>query len=164
MSDSLAEWLELREHADAAARSMRLARLIAGRLADRDPIRILDLGTGTGSNVWYLANHLGETRQHWLALDRNPFVLDRVRDNAPRRLAARAGRVTIETRESDLGRLDFADLVADRDLVTASALLDLVSDAWLQSLARGLSHCRCRRTVRNHLQRTVRVFACRTGG
>jgi SAM-dependent methyltransferase len=135
MNDTLAEWLALREHADAAARSMRLARLIAGRLAGRNPVRILDLGTGTGSNIWYLANHLGETPQHWLAIDRDPFLLDRVRDNAPRRLAERAGRVTIETRETDLGRLDFADLVADRDLVTASALLDLVSDTWLQSLA-----------------------------
>jgi len=135
MSDSLAEWLALREHADAAARSMRLARLVAGQLRGRDPVRILDLGTGTGSNIWYLANHLGEARQQWLALDRDPFLLNRVRDNAPRRLAGRAGGVTIETRETDLGRLDFTDLVADRDLVTASALLDLVSDTWLQSLA-----------------------------
>jgi len=135
MSDSLAAWLALREHADAAARSMRLARLVASRLAGRDSIRILDLGTGTGSNIWYLANHLGGIRQQWLAIDHDPFLLDRVRENAPSRLAERSDRVTIETRETDLGRLDFSDLVADRDLVTASALLDLVSDSWLQSLA-----------------------------
>jgi len=135
MSDSLAEWLALREHADAAARSMRLARSTAGRLGDREAIRILDLGTGTGSNIWYLANHLGQARQSWLAIDRDPVLLARLRESAPGRLAHCAGRVLVETREADLGRLDFADLTADRDLVTASALLDLVSETWLRSLA-----------------------------
>lgn len=135
MSDSLADWLALREHADAAARSMRLARSIAGRLGDREAIRILDLGTGTGSNIWYLSNHLGQARQNWLAVDRDPVLLARLRESAPGRLAHRAERVVVETREADLGSLDFAGLVADRDLVTASALLDLVSESWLRSLA-----------------------------
>jgi len=139
MTDALADWLALREHADAAARSMRLARVIASRVGDREPVRILDLGSGTGSNIWYLATHLGDVAQKWLVVDRDPQLLARVRDAAPSRLGARAGRVTIETRQRDLGSLAFADLVADRDLVTASALLDLVSDAWLRSLA---SACR----------------------
>jgi len=138
MSDSLAEWLALREHADAAARSMRLARLVGGRLAGRDPVRILDLGTGTGSNIWYLANHLGAPRQQWLAVDRDPLLLARVRDNAPKRIAGHGERVVIDTRAVDLGTLASRELVADRDLVTASALLDLVSDTWLRSLA---EHC-----------------------
>jgi len=138
MSEALAEWLALREHADAASRSMRLARSVAGRLTDREPLRILDLGTGSGSNIWYLANHLGGRRQRWLAVDRDSFLLARVRDAAPTRLGERANGVDIETREADLGSLDFGNLVANRDLVTASALLDLVSDTWLQRLA---SHC-----------------------
>ena len=138
MSDSLAEWLALREHADAAARSMRLARLVGGRLAGCDPVRILDLGTGTGSNIWYLANHLGAPRQQWLAVDRDPLLLARVRDNAAKRIAGHGERVVIDTRAVDLGTLASRELVADRDLVTASALLDLVSDTWLRSLA---EHC-----------------------
>ena len=139
MSDDLARWLRLREHADAAARSMRLARLVARRLSDREPVRILDLGTGTGSNIWYLAKQLGDKRQQWLAVDRDPLLLTRVRDAAPTRLGEHATRVVVETREADLGSVDFASLVADRDLVTASALLDLVSDSWLRALAK---HCR----------------------
>jgi SAM-dependent methyltransferase len=135
MSDALAEWLALREHADAAARSMRLARLVGGHLSGRNPVRVLDLGTGTGSNIWYLLNHLGASRQQWLAVDRSPVLLSHLRDNASRRLAGRGERVAIDTREVDLGTLDFSELVADRHLVTASALLDLVSDAWLRSLA-----------------------------
>jgi predicted nicotinamide N-methyase len=135
LSDELAQWLTLREPADAAARSMRLARVIASRVGGREPVRILDLGTGTGSNIWYLASHLGGVGQNWLAIDRDPQLLARVRDAAASRLGARANRIAIETRERDLGSPAFADLVANRDLVTASALLDLVSDTWLRSLA-----------------------------
>jgi trans-aconitate methyltransferase len=129
MSESLADWLSLREAADAAARSMALTRAIADVLARRTPLRVLDLGTGTGSNIRYLAPRL-PVPQEWLAVDRDAALLSRIMPPVP--------RCRIDTRQANLGTLD-GDLFADRDLVTASALLDLVSAAWLDSLAR---HCR----------------------
>ena len=125
---SLADWLALREAADARARSAALLRALADVLTKRTPLRILDLGTGTGSNIRYLAPRLPRG-QEWLAVDRDAELLSRIMPPVP--------DCRVETRQRNLGTLD-RDLFADRDLVTASALLDLVSPSWIDSLAR---HC-----------------------
>jgi hypothetical protein len=122
----LSEWLALREPADAAARSVAVTRRLAERLGDRNPLRIVDLGAGTGSNMRYLSSRLPRP-QHWLLVDRDPLLLEEARHTTTAGL--------VETRELDLGPVDLAELVSNRDLITASALLDLVSETWLRSLA-----------------------------
>lgn len=135
-SEAFAQWLALREPADDAARSKALARKVAELVAAHDPVRVVDLATGTGSNIRYLIPHLRD-RQDWLAVDRNPVLLEK--------LAARMSHWTmpldcqIRARQLDLGSLEAANVIAGRHLVTGSALLDLVSEAWLRSLA---SQCR----------------------
>jgi hypothetical protein len=115
-----AEWLSLREAADAAARSEALA---AG-FAD-DARRIVDLASGTGANIRYLAPRLRRA-SHWLAVDNDVQLLGA--------LVPPAG-ASVSKRTLDLAHaLD--DLRLDGcDLVTASALLDLVSEPWLVRLA-----------------------------
>jgi hypothetical protein len=118
-----ADWLALREPADAAARSDRLARAIADAFAPDAELHVLDLGAGTGANFRYLASRL-PSGQRWLLVDHDAALLARV-----------PGRV--ETRVRDLAELADAgagDLFAGRTLVTASALLDLVSPAWIEAL------------------------------
>jgi hypothetical protein len=124
MSESLSDWLALREMADTAARSTALLSDVVAALPTRRPLRIVDLGTGTGSNVRYLAPRLPQP-QDWLVVDREQALLDE--------LAWRVS-VALTTRASNLGALT-TDLFAGRDLVTASALLDLVSVSWLDALA-----------------------------
>jgi hypothetical protein len=128
MSGFSAQWLALREPADAAARSARLACTVTDALSGRSVVRGLDLAAGTGSNVRYLAPRLPAS-QEWLLVDGDA-----------RLLAAAAGLRSSTVRQLDLGRLEHPDIFDRRDLVTASALLDLVSDDWLESLAR-----QCRR-------------------
>jgi SAM-dependent methyltransferase len=146
MADSLSSWLALREAADAAARSVALTRAIVDRLPRDRPPRIVDLGTGTGSNVRYLANHL-PGGSHWLLVDRDPALLSEAtqriaeerNDHEKRKdFGGQENKIVTETREMNLGVLDPA-IVEGRDLVTASALLDLVSETWLRALA---SACR----------------------
>ncbi len=131
----LSKWLALREPADIAARSASLTRAIVDTLPKDRPLRIVDLGTGSGSNVRYLEKYVGRPLRgaggitaEWLLVDADAALLEEART----RLSG------VETRHMNLGSLD-ADLFADRDLVTGSALLDLVSERWLQSLAQ---HCR----------------------
>jgi SAM-dependent methyltransferase len=135
VGDFSASWLALREPADHAARSPRIVSAIARAVRADEELRVLDLGAGTGSNFRYLARLLPQA-QHWLLVDRDAALLTHAR-------RARAPRVgSIDTRQLDLagiGDESTRALFADRGLVTASALLDLVSDDWLRALA-----ARCR--------------------
>jgi hypothetical protein len=125
-----ADWLALRESSDARARSGILTSAIADRLAGA---RVLDLAAGTGTNVRYLERFLrgDRGRPHWLLVDNDPALLAK----GAVLLGSREG---VETRALDLSAaLDppAANLCAGQDLVTASALLDLVSERWLNALA-----------------------------
>ena len=133
MSRPLADWLALREDADAAARSDALARAVAARLPPGAPARVLDLATGTGSNIRYLAPRLSGD-QRWVAADRDRVLLARV----PPEVRGPSFAAHVETRAIDLGRPGdpaIPLLLNGHHLVTASALLDLVSDRWLRALA-----------------------------
>jgi hypothetical protein len=134
------EWLSLREPADTAARSETLTHALGDLFPGDRPVRILDLGSGTGANARYLFQRL-RTAQEWLLTDNDAALLSLVGD----RLTAADGRTCqVATRRVDLSTLDDDDLFRNRQLVTASALLDLVSDSWIKRLAQ---HCRRSRAV-----------------
>ena len=139
MSESLSDWLAIREPADVAARSVSLTRAVVERLPPRRPLKILDLATGTGSNVRYLARFLPPDQQ-WLLVDRDPDLLA----EASRRLSTTIAGNRLKTVPYDLGPINRLDIFASRDLVTASALLDLVSERWLRDLA---ERCRAARAA-----------------
>ena len=132
MGDFSAEWLALREPADRAARSARLARAVAERLPRDRGVRIIDLGTGAGSNLRYLAPFLGADQQ-WHLFDRDRALL-RV---AGRRLPPDVRSIGADV--IDLASMDAVlacELLERASLVTASALLDLVSARWIDTIAR----------------------------
>lgn len=151
MDDDLARWLALREPADTAARSEGATRAVADALAAHRELHVTDLATGTGSNIRYLVDRLPTRCQRWLAVDRSPTLLAQLPARMTHWGAARGYEVApttagcvvrgdrvechVETRQLDLGVLDAPDAFADHHLVTASALLDLVSEPWLRSLA-----------------------------
>src|SRR5579884_3589248 len=123
MAETLSDWLSRREAADFAARSTTLLEQVVRALPATRPLRIVDLGTGTGSNVRYLSARLPRP-QEWLVVDRDASLLDEL---------TRRVDVPLTTRSADLGTLT-ADLFAGRQLVTGSALLDLVAASWLEQV------------------------------
>lgn len=127
-----ADWLALREGADHRARAAGLLRRLQAQLPATGPLNVLDLGAGRGSNLRYLAPRL-RGPQHWRLLDHDHRLLAGVA--APPR-AADGSAVTFAGEIADLNRALPAAL-DDAQLVTAAALLDLVSAAWLQRLADG---------------------------
>ena len=135
-----AGWLGVREPADAVARSSELARTVADHLARDSTTRVHDLGSGTGSMTRWLAPRLPGP-QHWVLYDRDSELLaETAAQPVPR--AADGTEVTLETRSHDITRLEPGDL-AGADLVTASALLDMLTAAELDRLVDTCVDARC---------------------
>lgn len=129
MSGFSADWLRLRENCDTRSRSETFARAVGARLPLR-PLRAVDLGTGTAANIRYLAPRLGG-EQRWLAIDNDPLLIAQ----QPSLLTGPGFDCHLSALHLDLATsLDAAPLT-DCQLVTASALLDLVSMPWLEQLA-----------------------------
>jgi hypothetical protein len=117
-------WLELREPADAAARSSALAQRLARRPRRDGGLVVHDLGGGSGAMGRWLAPRL-PGRQHWVVHDRDPDLLELALADPPGP-AADGAVVTVEALPGDVTRLGGDDL-AGADLVVASALLDLLT-------------------------------------
>ncbi|GAB1691610.1 class I SAM-dependent methyltransferase [Krasilnikovia sp. M28-CT-15] len=127
-------WLTLREPADADARAADLLAPLRATLAGRATPVVRDLGCGAGSLARWLGPQLGGP-QHWVLEDRDPDLLAYAAAHPP------AG-ATVETRVGDVTRLTAADLDGT-DLVTCSALLDLLTEAEVAELARVCARARC---------------------
>jgi hypothetical protein len=127
------EWLSLREPADHAARSRDLVREVLSPRTGDDGLVVHDLGSGTGSMTRWLAPQLPGP-QLWVLHDQDDDLLTRaVSGAAPD--AADGSAVRFVTREGDVTGLR-ADDVAGADVVTASALLDLLTAREVEGIAR----------------------------
>src|SRR6476660_8311162 len=127
MSGFSAGWLTLREPYDLAARNATVLDAVASAFLDQTAISVVDLACGTGSTLRAVGPHL-PPRQNWRLVDNNLSLLAQVA--RPPGLP----QLNVVTRPVDLARdLELA-LDGPLDLVTASALLDLVSAEWLDRL------------------------------
>jgi SAM-dependent methyltransferase len=153
MSDFSDDWLALRAPADGAARADALVAGLAGLGLPADGVlAVTDLGCGTGANLRHLAPRLaaqGFARQRWRCIDHDAALLTRLPARTADwargcglgceavgpalRVGAAGWSADVRTAQRDLGDLDRLKLPAG-GLVTASALLDLVSAAWLDAL------------------------------
>ncbi len=111
--------------------------LLNGWWNGREEIRVLDLGSGTGSNLRYLAPRLSPI-QRWTLLDRDATLLQRACGAGP----WSAGAVHVEQVRGDLAS-EGIQAVDQVELVTGSALLDLVSEGWLDLLVEACRGASC---------------------
>ncbi len=142
-----ADWLDLREPFDAAARNPDLAARFIAALPPR-PV-LIDLGAGGGSLFRWLAPRIGGD-QAWLLVDADAGLLEHalaitaawadVHGFAVRSaldgltLRTQGGIWRLTTRVADLADLAPLD-IGQADAIVCSALLDLVSARWIARLA-----------------------------
>lgn len=129
-------WLQAREPADHRARSRALTAALGEWLALRGRStdgqvkpHLVDIGSGLGSNALYLSQRL-PVAVRWTLIEQNPVF----------------GHLSVERLQKQGGT---AELICDRlttenlaeilprdaEVITVSALLDLMSRHWLESLA-----------------------------
>lgn len=150
-----ADWLQLREPFDAAARDRAAGELELGHRLDvlrpqkTAPWRVIDLACGTGANLRWLAPRLRGAQQ-WLVVDHDtdllrcwPEHLARAGGAPPPAGADLAQPLSFRGPGFDAGIVrQPLDLMSGLEalpwhaahLVTASALLDLVGLDWLHRL------------------------------
>ncbi|MET8847777.1 class I SAM-dependent methyltransferase [Amycolatopsis sp. NPDC004625] len=132
------DWLYLREPADAAARATELLDPLRAHLTDDFTVR--DLGCGTGSLGRWLAARLPGT-QHWILHDHDTELLTHAQASLPG-TALDGSPVDVVAEQRDVTALRAADL-AGTSLVTASALLDLLTRDEITALATAVVEAGC---------------------
>jgi hypothetical protein len=129
MSGFSAEWLALRESYDLRARNPIVLDAVAASFKSLDAISVVDLACGAGSTVRALGSYL-PARQRWTLVDNDRRLLT----------VACSGKSTGDVRlnavQLDLNGNFEVVLDGTKDLITTSALLDLVSENWLDRWAR----------------------------
>ena len=129
-------WLALREPVDHRSRAAAAVSLLAAAWRRHGWSRVVDLGSGTGSNLRYLAPRLPGAQQ-WTLVDRDADLLGRA--SAPEGVE-RLTCVTVDLADSGPEAI-LAN--SDAQVVTGSALLDLVSRKWLERLIDGCREVGC---------------------
>ena len=133
-----ARWLALRVEADDAARARtvdsllpRLVQYLAAAGADDSGVDVIDLGSGTGANQRWLSPRL-PFEQRWLLVDHD-HALQRHHPAAPgtRLLTADVGILPSIVNQS-----------GSAQLVTCSALLDVLTSGQVEALGSALAEAR----------------------
>ena len=156
MSEFSSQWLALREPADHRSRNQALREqlnqgLKDSRAASTQPLRVIDLGSGTGSNLRGLAPHL-DGDQHWTLIDYDPKLIEAARSalskwadtselasDATLRLTKQGKHILVDFLCTDLSQHIEMILEQPADLLTAAAFFDLVAEPWLERFCSALS-------------------------
>ncbi|QWE14245.1 class I SAM-dependent methyltransferase [Polynucleobacter sp. AP-Sving-400A-A2] len=157
MTSFSTDWLSLRESADHRSRNPVLQEQVLRYLEKisnlkNGPIHIVDLGSGTGSNLRALAP-LIHHNQNWTLIDYDPLLLtaarekiciwaDYITDKAhnkdhdndvtrPVTLVKNNYEITVQFLQKDLASNLQSKLFESADLITAAAFFDLIALDWL---------------------------------
>jgi hypothetical protein len=127
--DFSTEWLRQREPFDHSARSKMLLSAFSASIPGRT-LRLLDIATGLGSGARFVDRFI-ERSVEWILLDHDATLLKDLTDDMRREPG-----LVFQTVTHDLQDVD--GLPSDVDGVTTQALLDLVSEDWLNRFAQWL--------------------------
>ena len=137
MSGFSADWLTLREPIDHASINHQVRQACVGWCDQREMIEIVDLGCGTGSNFCSLSPDLTGP-QSWTLVDYDAGLLEMAELRSVQTTQAASG-ASLQVKLSNFASGDIAGLIEGCDLVTASALFDLVSLSVIEAMVQQIA-------------------------
>lgn len=150
MTGFSSQWLSLREPYDHAARNQKLQEQFLRHIHAQDGLlTLMDMGSGTGSNLRALAP-LIKRDQHWILCDIDAALLvaaraalldffsySSVHDDVLYGMCG-AAQVKVTFQQCDLAQDIETILAQPCDMVTAAAFFDLASEAWMARFSKAL--------------------------
>ena len=122
-------WLFEREKIDNLSKSKLLVQKINNSLKSLDNVRIIDLGTGTGSNFRYLSKKIQYNNQKWTLMDISKNSLKEARSNI--KINKKIKKISIINNDiiKNINETNFNNF----DLVSGSAFLDIMPRQWFKN-------------------------------
>lgn len=121
------KWLNLRETVDRNARNKRILYLINKFFKNKKNIRIVDLGSGAGSNYRFLKSRL-LNNQYWFFVDISHQSTNYFKKNIKLSSKIKKTNFKIVDIINNLEKINFNDY----NLVTGSAFLDILPKKWFK--------------------------------
>ena len=122
------KWLNLRESVDRNSRNKRILYLINKFFKNKKNIRIVDLGSGAGSNYRFLKSRLFNN-QYWSFVDISHQSTNYFKKNI--KLSSKIKKTNFKIIDviNNLQKINFNDY----NLVTGSAFLDILPKTWFKN-------------------------------
>ena len=122
------KWLNLRETVDRNSRNERILYLINEFFKNKKNIRIVDLGSGAGSNYRFLKSRL-LNNQYWSFVDISHQSTNYFKKNIKLSSKIKKTNFKIVDVINNLEKINFNDY----NLVTGSAFLDILPKTWFKN-------------------------------
>ncbi len=122
------KWLNLRETVDRNSRNKRILYLINKFFKNKKNIRIVDLGSGAGSNYRFLKSRL-LNNQYWSFVDISHQSTNYFKKNIKLSSKIKKTNFKIVDVINNLEKINFNDY----NLVTGSAFLDILPKTWFKN-------------------------------
>ena len=119
-------WLFQREKVDNLSKNISIIKKINSFFKSYNEIRIIDLGTGTGSNFRYLSKKIKYKNQSWTLMDLSKSSLNEAKKN----IVINNKIKKINLKHDDIIKNIHQHTFKDYDLVTGSAFLDIMPLDW----------------------------------
>ena len=125
------KWLNLRESIDRNSRNQKILYLINNFYKNNSHIKIIDLGSGTGSNYRFLKSRLSNN-QYWSFVDISYQSTSFFKNNIKYSSKIKKTNFKIVDAINNLNKIKFNEY----NLVTGSAFLDILPKKWFKKFHR----------------------------
>ena len=121
-------WLFQREKIDNISKSKLIIKKINNFFKIEQGIKLMDLGTGTGSNFRFLSRKIVQKKQHWTLIDISKKSLLAAKNKISISNKIESLSIINKNLIKNINQVDFNEF----DIITGSAFLDIMPFDWFK--------------------------------